>query len=523
MTYDVLFFSGQPITDAKMRSAGPHVLKNVLDSNNLSTLVVDFIDYLKVDEYFQILSKTVGKNTKAIGFSVSWLIMDLDDRLVNSIQHEEEKEDKFSTVNEDYLGFAFAKKTIHDILKRTRQLYPHVKIFAGGPRASLITEEEYPEIDNIFLGYSETMIIDYLTEDREFPFVLSYDFKAHADHTNFDFKYSSTTYDENSFILPNEVLGIQYARGCRFKCSFCSFPLIGMKDVATYTKDPDVLKDDLLRNYEKWGVTKYTIADETFNDSTPKLEEFANIVQQLPFQPTFWAFTRADIVVKNPIQIDILDKIGLAETWVGVETFTRAAGQAIGKGGDPLAIKEMLYEAKKVWGKKTIIELGLIVGLPNESTEDFEENTVKWLLKPDCPVDMARINPLLIVPPFHTDSKNMLFLSDIDRNYQEYGYSFPHNDPSKKHIWAKDDGTDINSYSDALDLANDYLYVKQPPLGENYPGIFNTTLDYRPFNNYRELMCADAKTQKDAMAAPRKKLAYLEIRNKYVKPLIESL
>ena len=65
--------------------------------------------------------------------------------------------------------------------------------------------------------------------------------------------------------MPGEVLPLEVGRGCIFSCAFCSFDLIG-KRVGDWTKSPKVLRNELLENYEKFGVTTYNFTDELINE-----------------------------------------------------------------------------------------------------------------------------------------------------------------------------------------------------------------------------------------------------------------
>ena len=46
--------------------------------------------------------------------------------------------------------------------------------------------------------------------------------------------------------------------------------MIGVK--GDYTRDMNNFYTEAMRNYDKWGLTNYSVADETFNDYIPKLK-----------------------------------------------------------------------------------------------------------------------------------------------------------------------------------------------------------------------------------------------------------
>ena len=59
--------------------------------------------------------------------------------------------------------------------------------------------------------------------------------------------------------------------------------LIG-KTKGTYTRSTSRLEDELKRNWEEYGVSRYWITDDTLNDDTAKLERMAEIKKYFPGQ-----------------------------------------------------------------------------------------------------------------------------------------------------------------------------------------------------------------------------------------------
>ena len=96
---------------------------------------------------------------------------------------------------------------------------------------------------------------------------------------------------DRDYIQPQEVLTLELARGCKFKCKFCSFTILGVR--GDYSRCGDSLKEELEDNYNRWGVSNYSIADETINDSPEKLKKHADVVRNLPFDIRMSGFMRA--------------------------------------------------------------------------------------------------------------------------------------------------------------------------------------------------------------------------------------
>ena len=62
-----------------------------------------------------------------------------------------------------------------------------------------------------------------------------------------------------------KILPLEVARGCIFKCNFCSFPLNG-KGKGEAIRDFSYIRDELIENYELYGIEDYWLTDDTFND-----------------------------------------------------------------------------------------------------------------------------------------------------------------------------------------------------------------------------------------------------------------
>jgi radical SAM superfamily enzyme YgiQ (UPF0313 family) len=365
---------------------------------------------------------------------------------------------------------AFAKDEYTPWLDFVKQQNSKTKTILGGARIDFYLNAP---TDYVIVGLGETETIDLLDSlskktRRIFSRIVDHDRKAH--NGNWDFRSSSTTYTDYDMILPNETLNLEVGRGCKFKCAYCSYPLIGQK-TQNYLKHPEVIRKELMENYQRWGTTKYFIVDDTFNDSTEKMQMFADISQSLPFELKFWCYLRADIIAAHPEQIQILKDAGIAETYFGIETFNPKSAKFIGKGMAHERIVDTLYKCKENWGDRSYIAAGVIIGLPYE-TQASIQTAVDFFQRTDCPIDLANTFPLSIIG--NHDLIKYMYMSEMDRNYSKYGYYFP-NPNINFFNWKKDDNTDINSYQQAEQLANQInaSLITTPYRGNFYVSNFN--------------------------------------------------
>jgi hypothetical protein len=89
-----------------------------------------------------------------------------------------------------------------------------------------------------------------------------------------------------------------------------------------FVKDVELLRKELQDTYDKFGVSTYSIVDDTFNDNEYKLDLILEAVKQLTFKPIFWAYTRLDLL-ETKKQIEKLYEIGVRGYYFGIETLNK--------------------------------------------------------------------------------------------------------------------------------------------------------------------------------------------------------
>jgi radical SAM superfamily enzyme YgiQ (UPF0313 family) len=485
--FDVILFTDAPYPHHKIRGYGVHRIASQIRANGYSCIVIDFSSALTFDRYKEIIDLTVGPNTLMVGFSTTWLpyrFPELPGEFTNQIpghhigeQHELSHNIELADWRKDNLVVKFGKNEVDDWLAYPKSINPKLKIVLGGAKADFYMD--FNNVDHVIFGIAETMTIELLDKlsgktKRIFNKYIDHDRKAHA--PTWDFRESSTRYTELDFIQSQETLNLEIGRGCRFKCAFCNFPLIGQKNVNDYIKYPSKIRDELLENYERWGTTKYFIVDDTFNDSTEKLEMMVKVMRDLPFKIKFWCYTRVDLLATHPEQMELMKELGVAETFFGLETFNDKSSKTIGKGMPNSRRKDTLYKAKEIWGDRVWMEGGFMIGLPHETQASWRE-TVEWLKRNDCPLDISTVYPLNIVKK--TDRNQWFPTSWFDNHYEEFGYRFPKDGVEGMLYWEKDD-TDILNFNQAQEIADTttkelapYQRVRR---GDFYASSFNHPL-----------------------------------------------
>jgi hypothetical protein len=403
------------------RSIGAYRIANEIRKSGYTCQVVDFFTEFSEEEMEKIMSSFISSETLIVGFS-STFFMYTDERL--------DKFQKFQT-GKDTQPPGNRMKTPHypyhtdrmmAWFKKMKDINPNLKIVLGGSK----TNEMKGLCDAYAIGYCDQAVVEYMKYlEGKNPF-FQYDqlndtqimFFGEKNLGKFDFTDSIFEWHDTDHISNDEALPIEIARGCIFRCKFCSYPSNGKKKL-DFIKKESILKDEFLKNYYEKGITRYVYLDDTHNDSIEKLEQLHRIVSSLPFELEYAAYLRHDLIYAHKETAILLRESGLRSAIFGIETLNHESGKAIGKGLHPDKTKELLYWLKNdIWKNEVATTSGFIVGLPHDTPETVTEWS-QWLLEPDCPLDFFQFEPLYITK---TTKKSRIWRSEFESSAEKYGY-----------------------------------------------------------------------------------------------------
>lgn len=369
------------------RGNGAHRIASWLRQHNYNIEVVDFCLRWTLEEWNLLIDKIVGDETIFLGVGVNL--------------------------------FYDEKNVVNNFLKEFKKKFPSITIIVGG--GNLLSRiDSFKFADYLIEGYAEVAqlkLLDFLQgkidkdqikfseKSKDIPLI-----DAVRDYPVHNTSDLSINYLESDFIRSNEALVLETGRGCIFKCKFCTYQLIGKKKF-DYMRDPSSIYAELLNNYKRWGTTRYTIGEDTFNDSFEKLKILADLVKKLPFQLEVCGYLRLDLIMARPESIKLLKTIGLRGVQFGIETFTPSAGKIIGKPAKKL--REGLPWFKKLM-PETSIHATLIVGLPADDPDKFWE--YRDFLA-ESGIDCWGFNPLYLSNP-----ENTIWINEFGKNYTKYGF-----------------------------------------------------------------------------------------------------
>jgi len=408
--YDAIIFTDNNDSTTIQISAplGAFKVACVLRKNGYKTLVVNHISTFSLNEIKDLIDLTVSDQTKLLGFSTTFL----------------------KTVGYARTNFILpqGKEFEDEVISYIRSKNKNIKFAVGGSKTSNMYDNK--NIDYVVLGYSEISIVNllnHLTNGDPLNNAMRnlYGITIIDDRTasGYDFSLDKMIWEETD-VVNHKVLPIETGRGCIFKCKFCSYPLNG-KNKLDYIKESDILYQELLENYEKFGVTHYIIVDDTFNDSEEKLNTIADMVKRLPFKPYFWCYSRLDLICVRPEIIHTMHEIGIRSVYFGIETMNEKTGRIIGKGYNREKQTDMISMIRNTY-QDISMHGSFIMGLPDEPVNSLVQ-TATQLARGEIPLHSWMTRALYI-------NQDLSFLSDIDLNYEKYGYKVTTNDLGQR-MW----------------------------------------------------------------------------------------
>jgi len=295
---------------------------------------------------------------------------------------------------------------------------PKAKLIAGGSRRFMIEQFGF----KVFKFYNDTEIIEFTDycSGKNKNINLKYLSDTVEGSEFADFTKSVIEFEKNDIIFPNEAMPIEISRGCIFRCKFCAFPMNG-KSKGEWVKHANVLRNELTRNYEEYGITNYIVSDDTYNDSADKVKLlYDDVYSKLPFKIAFTAYIRLDLMMRFTETVDYLKESGLTSALFGIETINHESGKAIGKGVDPKLQFEFLKDLKNNQFKNILTHSGFIVGLPKDRPDEMERLEEFIFSEENC-LDHVIVEPLFITPRdiVHV---NKPYYSEFDLEHDKYGY-----------------------------------------------------------------------------------------------------
>lgn len=158
---------------------------------------------------------------------------------------------------------------------------------------------------------------------------------------------------------------IACGRGCPFRCSYCSHG----DWYAYFYRSPEAIINEMVTRHEKYGITDFWMADETFTAKKSHAHAFCDLFlkEKLPF--TWSCGTRADTV--DEALLKRMKEAGLQQVTYGIESADDETLRRINKGYDA----KTAYETVLTTGRLGLpMYINLMTGFPWETPVHVENN-----------------------------------------------------------------------------------------------------------------------------------------------------
>ena len=390
-------------TDNKMigfgRSYGPYIIANALRNTGLKIQVIEFFEYLTENDLRAIAEKYVGDNTLFIGFSSTHF------SLMNSYL------DIISGKPSDY--FPRSNDFMSEFFKIFEEKNNNIKYIYGGVNIEN-TLRKHSKIDYWVFDEAEKVVNILVNYQIKRDMKIFDNIIDCSDNLPENFHTVPMMWEDSDLLFPDEHIPLEIERGCPYNCIFCKYRKIRYEH---NVKRIDVLRDEVTRNYELYGIKNYMLTDSTFNSNIKKTDLVCNLFVSLPFDIKFVSFARLDGFIKYPETREMLLEAGAEGLSFGIESLNPKTLEAIKKGPHPDIQMYMFDYLKEKWKDKIHISCCFIAGLPYDNEDDIR----KWFdyAKFDSPIDVVNIKPLYI-------PKSMAFKrkSPLTLNPGKWGYKF---------------------------------------------------------------------------------------------------
>lgn len=442
--YNCIIFTDVTDNIGAAKPLGAYKCAHSLRENGYSCLVVDNFHSWRENELLDLVDLVVDSGTRLIGFSNTFLANS------NVPKNPDGSTPKYSFLSSGVV-FPQGQKTQDTVLAAIKTQQPDIKFVVGGARAN--PNESNRQIDYVCLGYSENSIVnlmDHLVKGDElkkstknvYGRIVIDDRKAEG----YDFSDSQMVWLPTD-VVNQKVLPLEVARGCIFRCKFCSYPMNG-KTQLDFVRNESRLVYELEKNYEEYGIFRYIISDDTFNDNDYKLDLFLNGIKRLKFQPEFWAYTRLDLLARNiDHNFQKLYDMGLRAMQFGIETLNPKAGKIIGKAYDRRKQIEAVQHIRNKYGNTVSLHGTFIIGLPEESEQSCID-TFDLLETQELPLHSWLWFGLNI-----PKNQYVAWNSEIGLDYEKYGYKIVSDDKESRILnWANQ----YTTFERAQNLAREF-------------------------------------------------------------------
>lgn len=280
--------------------------------------------------------------------------------------------------------YIWNKEYVVEIVRELKKVLPNVEIILGGPEVSYKWEKfmaNMPEVDALFLGEGEKVILNFLTKKDKKALGVVYRENGEIIFNGIEpiienldivpFPYEDWELEDRTKIFYYES-----SRGCPFSCSYCLSSID--KTVRYYSLDR--VKKDLKRFLDS-PIKLLKFVDRTFNLKKERyMEIWKFLLENYREGITFHFEINANIF--DDETLDFLEKVpkGYFQFEIGVQSINPETMVAIKRNN---ILDKLAHNVKRI-SRNIHLHLDLIAGLPYETYDIFKDSfNYVYNLKPE--------------------------------------------------------------------------------------------------------------------------------------------
>lgn len=383
-----------------------------------------------------------GREATLIDYCQFWDKDELADYVIKWIDKKNVKTPLIAITKLFLADFDF-KNHIDPIISKLKLRLPTLEYIIGGPRVD-VHQMKSAGVQNLpiqcYRGRSlhlfeknlkgETISTEeaYIKEEQDVLFIETKATQPVEDPV-------VPTLYEDYCLMSTDVIPFETRLGCKFNCTFCHFEFRAAKTVNDAC--PHKIAEMMQTAKSKYGITNFSISDDTFNEDDLKVENLYNAVSELDYVPKIIGYARFDIMQRKPEQLEMFEKSGFWGHFYGIETFHPEAAKAVRKNinrDSAFAFLKEVTQQYPHWFKMS----GIIAGLPKEPIEYYWESIQKLL--EERVLESVQLTGLSL----HRIPGNERNWSDMSTNPEQFGVKLikrPNADKNHviDHAWVTDE------------------------------------------------------------------------------------
>jgi radical SAM superfamily enzyme YgiQ (UPF0313 family) len=252
-----------------------------------------------------------------------------------------------------------------------REVAPKAKIIAGGPHATLATDEmlAVEDCDCVFTHEAEVTLPKLLEDLESLPRLIRGEMPENLDLLPFVERSLSPNGETSLFWgIKQPFFTIVASRGCPFKCTFCQPAERYVFGNKIRKRSVENIMSELEYLADSYGMQSFMVHDDCFTQFPKWVDDFCRLKMEKGLQQPFVCQTRADIVCNNRDMMARLAKAGLKWVLIGFESGSDRILSFIKKG---VTVQQNIEAADICHELGIKILANYMFGLPTETPDEM--------------------------------------------------------------------------------------------------------------------------------------------------------